>query len=82
MLLLSPAFRDRNLSQPFVEFFFMYLENRMQTTFSTFFSSFAPYSLMVLSLFSAKAPNKPIQVVYVPSHLFHMLFELFKVSGI
>lgn len=28
----------------------------------------------------AKAPNKPIQVVYVPSHLFHMLFELFKVG--
>lgn len=26
-----------------------------------------------------KAPKKPIQVVYVPSHLFHMLFELFKV---
>ncbi|EPY73500.1 hypothetical protein CB1_003051001 [Camelus ferus] len=25
-----------------------------------------------------KAPDKPIQVVYVPSHLFHMLFELFK----
>lgn len=41
-----------------------------------------PYSLTVLSLFSAKAPDKPIQVVYVPSHLFHMLFELFKVSGI
>ena len=30
--------------------------------------------------FNAKAPNKPIQVVYVPSHLFHMLFELFKVG--
>ncbi|XP_036882215.2 pyruvate dehydrogenase kinase, isozyme 3 isoform X3 [Manis javanica] len=30
--------------------------------------------------FNAKAPNKPIQVVYVPSHLFHMLFELFKNS--
>lgn len=28
----------------------------------------------------AKATGKPIQVVYVPSHLFHMLFELFKVS--
>ncbi|KAF3812940.1 hypothetical protein GH733_019282 [Mirounga leonina] len=27
-----------------------------------------------------KAPDKPIQVVYVPSHLFHMLFELFKNS--
>ncbi|GAB1302965.1 Protein-serine/threonine kinase [Apodemus speciosus] len=31
--------------------------------------------------FNAKAPNKPIQVVYVPSHLFHMLFELFKAGG-
>ncbi|XP_076014305.1 pyruvate dehydrogenase (acetyl-transferring) kinase isozyme 3, mitochondrial-like isoform X2 [Genypterus blacodes] len=30
--------------------------------------------------FNAKAPEKPIQVVYVPSHLFHMLFELFKNS--
>lgn len=29
----------------------------------------------------AKAAGKPIQVVYVPSHLFHMLFELFKVSA-
>uniref|UniRef100_A0A667XC35 Protein-serine/threonine kinase n=1 Tax=Myripristis murdjan TaxID=586833 RepID=A0A667XC35_9TELE len=30
--------------------------------------------------FNMKAPKKPIQVVYVPSHLFHMLFELFKNS--
>ncbi|CAB1460995.1 unnamed protein product [Pleuronectes platessa] len=30
--------------------------------------------------FNMKAPNKPIQAVYVPSHLFHMLFELFKNS--
>nr|XP_020845531.1 pyruvate dehydrogenase kinase, isozyme 3 isoform X2 [Phascolarctos cinereus] len=30
--------------------------------------------------FNAKTPDKPIQVVYVPSHLFHMLFELFKIS--
>lgn len=30
--------------------------------------------------FNAKAPTKPIQVVYIPSHLFHMLFELFKNS--
>uniref|UniRef100_A0A8C6P8E8 Protein-serine/threonine kinase n=1 Tax=Nothobranchius furzeri TaxID=105023 RepID=A0A8C6P8E8_NOTFU len=28
-----------------------------------------------------KKKSHPIQVVYVPSHLFHMLFELFKVSG-
>lgn len=26
-----------------------------------------------------KEPNKPITVVYVPSHLYHMAFELFKV---
>ncbi|XP_023607100.1 pyruvate dehydrogenase kinase, isozyme 3 isoform X3 [Myotis lucifugus] len=32
--------------------------------------------------FNAKAPGKPIQVVYVPSHLFHMLFELFKISDL
>lgn len=62
---------------------FMYLENRIQTSFFFLYSlTLGPCSLMVLSLFSAKAPNKPIQVVYVPSHLFHMLFELFKVSGI
>ncbi|XP_010898202.2 pyruvate dehydrogenase (acetyl-transferring) kinase isozyme 3, mitochondrial [Esox lucius] len=30
--------------------------------------------------YNAKAPSKAIQVVYVPSHLFHMLFELFKNS--
>uniref|UniRef100_A0A671K5G6 Protein-serine/threonine kinase n=1 Tax=Sinocyclocheilus anshuiensis TaxID=1608454 RepID=A0A671K5G6_9TELE len=30
--------------------------------------------------FNSKAPKKPIQVVYVPSHLFQMLFELFKNS--
>ncbi|XP_072441142.1 pyruvate dehydrogenase (acetyl-transferring) kinase isozyme 3, mitochondrial isoform X2 [Chiloscyllium punctatum] len=30
--------------------------------------------------FNAKTSVKPIQVVYVPSHLFHMLFELFKNS--
>ncbi|KAG5843693.1 pyruvate dehydrogenase (acetyl-transferring) kinase isozyme 3, mitochondrial [Anguilla rostrata] len=30
--------------------------------------------------FNGKAPKKPIQAVYVPSHLFHMLFELFKNS--
>ncbi|KAI7796418.1 pyruvate dehydrogenase kinase, isozyme 3b isoform X1 [Triplophysa rosa] len=29
---------------------------------------------------NSKTPQKPIQVVYVPSHLFHMLFELFKNS--
>ncbi|XP_075052618.1 pyruvate dehydrogenase kinase, isozyme 3 [Mixophyes fleayi] len=30
--------------------------------------------------FNAKSPGRPLQVVYVPSHLFHMLFELFKNS--
>ncbi|XP_067280831.1 pyruvate dehydrogenase kinase, isozyme 3b [Pseudorasbora parva] len=30
--------------------------------------------------FNYKTPKKPVQVVYVPSHLFHMLFELFKNS--
>uniref|UniRef100_A0A672FG17 Protein-serine/threonine kinase n=1 Tax=Salarias fasciatus TaxID=181472 RepID=A0A672FG17_SALFA len=30
--------------------------------------------------FNMKNPKKPIQAVYVPSHLFHMLFELFKNS--
>ncbi|ETE60485.1 [Pyruvate dehydrogenase [lipoamide]] kinase isozyme 4, mitochondrial, partial [Ophiophagus hannah] len=29
---------------------------------------------------NAKAAGKPIYIVYVPSHLFHMLFELFKIS--
>ncbi|XP_037007175.1 pyruvate dehydrogenase (acetyl-transferring) kinase isozyme 1, mitochondrial isoform X2 [Artibeus jamaicensis] len=28
---------------------------------------------------NAKSPGQPIQVVYVPSHLYHMVFELFKV---
>lgn len=28
---------------------------------------------------AAKEPDKPITVVYVPSHLYHMVFELFKV---
>lgn len=40
-------------------------------------------SILFHSLFLlAKAPKKPIQVVYVPSHLFHMLFELFKARKI
>lgn len=28
---------------------------------------------------AVKGPDKPIAVVYVPSHLYHMVFELFKV---
>ncbi|XP_076858899.1 pyruvate dehydrogenase (acetyl-transferring) kinase isozyme 1, mitochondrial [Brachyhypopomus gauderio] len=31
-----------------------------------------------LAEFNAKDLNKPITVVYVPSHLYHMVFELFK----
>ncbi|XP_062862407.1 pyruvate dehydrogenase (acetyl-transferring) kinase isozyme 1, mitochondrial [Trichomycterus rosablanca] len=31
-----------------------------------------------LEEFNSKEPNKPITVVYVPSHLYHMVFELFK----
>uniref|UniRef100_A0A8B9KDH4 Protein-serine/threonine kinase n=1 Tax=Astyanax mexicanus TaxID=7994 RepID=A0A8B9KDH4_ASTMX len=27
---------------------------------------------------NSKEPNEPINIVYVPSHLYHMLFELFK----
>lgn len=31
-------------------------------------------------LSSAKSAELPVHMVYVPSHLYHMLFELFKVS--
>ncbi|XP_053326474.1 pyruvate dehydrogenase (acetyl-transferring) kinase isozyme 1, mitochondrial [Spea bombifrons] len=31
-----------------------------------------------LTEFNAKSPGQTIQVVYVPSHLYHMVFELFK----
>ncbi|KAJ6666615.1 hypothetical protein lerEdw1_020338 [Lerista edwardsae] len=33
-----------------------------------------------LTQMNGKAPGQPIHIVYVPSHLFHMLFELFKIS--
>ncbi|NWI51038.1 PDK4 kinase, partial [Calyptomena viridis] len=33
-----------------------------------------------LTQVNGKAPGQPINIVYVPSHLFHMLFELFKNS--
>lgn len=39
------------------------------------------FFLSSLYSFAAKSPEKPIQAVYVPSHLFHMLFELFKVNS-
>uniref|UniRef100_A0A8C9FXE9 Protein-serine/threonine kinase n=1 Tax=Pavo cristatus TaxID=9049 RepID=A0A8C9FXE9_PAVCR len=32
-----------------------------------------------LNQVNGKLPGEPINIVYVPSHLFHMLFELFKV---
>lgn len=35
---------------------------------------------VILSFSSAKGPDQPLRIVYVPSHLYHMLFELFKVS--
>lgn len=31
-----------------------------------------------ITQFNAKQPEQPIHLVYVPSHLYHMLFELFK----
>ncbi|XP_067299294.1 pyruvate dehydrogenase (acetyl-transferring) kinase isozyme 1, mitochondrial [Pseudorasbora parva] len=33
---------------------------------------------LVLEEFNVKGPDKPIAVVYVPSHLYHMVFELCK----
>ncbi|XP_052004687.1 pyruvate dehydrogenase (acetyl-transferring) kinase isozyme 1, mitochondrial [Xyrauchen texanus] len=33
---------------------------------------------LVLEEFNVKGPDKTISVVYVPSHLYHMVFELFK----
>ncbi|XP_032648245.1 pyruvate dehydrogenase (acetyl-transferring) kinase isozyme 1, mitochondrial isoform X3 [Chelonoidis abingdonii] len=33
---------------------------------------------LVLEELNAKSSGQPIQVVYVPSHLYHMVFELFK----
>uniref|UniRef100_A0A673MF96 Protein-serine/threonine kinase n=1 Tax=Sinocyclocheilus rhinocerous TaxID=307959 RepID=A0A673MF96_9TELE len=33
---------------------------------------------LVLEEFNVKGPDKPSAVVYVPSHLYHMVFELFK----
>ncbi|XP_062868019.1 pyruvate dehydrogenase (acetyl-transferring) kinase isozyme 3, mitochondrial-like [Trichomycterus rosablanca] len=35
---------------------------------------------LIIQEINVKNSNRPIQVVYVPSHLFHMLFELFKNS--
>ncbi|NXS86505.1 PDK1 kinase, partial [Erpornis zantholeuca] len=33
---------------------------------------------LILEELNAKSPGQPMQVVYVPSHLYHMVFELFK----
>uniref|UniRef100_A0A8C4ZL82 Protein-serine/threonine kinase n=1 Tax=Gadus morhua TaxID=8049 RepID=A0A8C4ZL82_GADMO len=33
---------------------------------------------MEISLVNSKNPDQPLHLVYVPSHLYHMLFELFK----
>ncbi|XP_048410132.1 pyruvate dehydrogenase kinase, isozyme 4 [Stegostoma tigrinum] len=33
---------------------------------------------ILINHFNGKASGHPIQIVYVPSHLYHMLFELFK----
>lgn len=33
----------------------------------------------IVNLSAAKIPDQPVHIVYVPSHLYHMLFELFKV---
>uniref|UniRef100_A0A3B3HV25 Protein-serine/threonine kinase n=1 Tax=Oryzias latipes TaxID=8090 RepID=A0A3B3HV25_ORYLA len=33
---------------------------------------------LILEEFNAKEPGSPVTVVYVPSHLYHMVFELFK----
>uniref|UniRef100_A0A1A8F2Q7 Protein-serine/threonine kinase n=1 Tax=Nothobranchius korthausae TaxID=1143690 RepID=A0A1A8F2Q7_9TELE len=33
---------------------------------------------LILEEFNAKEKGKPVTVVYVPSHLYHMVFELFK----
>ncbi|XP_056154789.1 pyruvate dehydrogenase kinase, isozyme 4 isoform X2 [Lampris incognitus] len=33
---------------------------------------------MEITQFNSKNPGQPVHIVYVPSHLYHMLFELFK----
>ncbi|XP_071418308.1 pyruvate dehydrogenase (acetyl-transferring) kinase isozyme 1, mitochondrial [Pithys albifrons albifrons] len=33
---------------------------------------------LILEELNVKSPGQPMQVVYVPSHLYHMVFELFK----
>nr|CAG4638513.1 EOG090X07QN [Cyclestheria hislopi] len=35
---------------------------------------------LTVTEYNSKEPNSPIQMVYVPSHLYHILFEIFKNS--